>query len=460
MLPNPYQSIHAWLWAREPSSPLERRALHLARYALALLRDLIEGEISLRAMSLVYTTLLSLVPFLALAFSVLKALGVHNSLQPILLKLLEPLGDQATVITSSIIGFVNNIKVGVLGSIGVGMLLYTALSMISKIESSFNFIWKIDQTRGFTQRFGEYLSVLIVGPVLVFSALGITASVRSSTVVTRLAEIEPFGTAILALTELAPYALIVGAFTFMYGFIPNVRVRWRSAAAGGLFAGIAWQSASIGFARFVGSAGSYSAIYSGFAIIIILLIWLYLGWLIILFGCRLAFYIQHPRYLAGTAEAAPPGSRAAEFLALQLTAQVARRFLNGEPALSLDALRRGLGTSDAELERALTKLTRCGVITETQPGRQLLLARDPASYTLAELWQWCRGDAPHRNGRAGDEYRIFEFLDQIELATHTAAAISFRDWLLAEPQSTSSSGIESSVSAATTAHFQPTEQRF
>ena len=429
MLPNPYHRIHAWLWTREPASTLQRRLLHAARYALALLRDLMEGEISLRAMSLVYTTLLSLVPFLALAFSVLKALGVHNSLEPVLEQVLAPLGEQAAVISRSILGFVDNIKVGVLGSLGVGMLLYTAVSMISKIERSFNFIWKIGQTRGATQRFGEYLSVLIIGPVLVFSALGLTASVRSSAIVTTLASIEPFGTTLLLLTRFAPYALIVGAFTFMYAFIPNTRVRLSAAAAGGLFAGVVWESASVGFATFVAGASSYSAIYSGFAIVIILLIWLYLGWLIILFGCRLAFYVQNPRYLSGVIEAAPPGSRESEFLALRLMRLTATRFVAGQPPLAFEDVQRSLGVSGERLERTVADLVLNGVLAEVQPGRKLLPARDPASYTLAQLWLWSRGPAPDSRGQCDDDRKARELLDQIETAASGAGKTSLSDWL-------------------------------
>lgn len=433
MLPNPYHRVHAWLWTREPRSGLQRRALHVARYALALLRDLIEGEISLRAMSLVYTTLLSLVPFLALSFSVLKALGVHNSLQPLLERVLAPLGDQAAMVTQNIIGFVDNIKVGVLGSIGVGMLLYTAVSMISKIEQSFNFIWKIGQTRGLTQRFGEYLSVLIVGPVLVFSALGLTASVGSSVLVARLSSIEPFGTTLLLLTHVAPYALIVGAFTFLYAFIPNTRVRLRAAAGGGLFAGVVWESASLGFTTFVKSAGNYSAIYSGFAIVIILLIWLYLGWLIVLFGCRLAFYLQHPRQLAATAEPARPGSREAEYLALRVMTVVIRRFQAGAAPLSLEGLQRQLGIAAERLLPIVIELERAGLLARAASDQALLPARDPGSYSLSELWRSSRGALPLLRPQDADDARALALLAAFETAAGGSAQPSFADWLRAQP---------------------------
>ena len=432
MLPNPYHRAHSLLWLSEPTSSWGRRLLKPGRYALALLRDLLEGEISLRAMSLVYTTLLSLVPLLALAFSVLKAFGVHNSLQPVLAQLLAPLGEQSVVVTENIIGFVDNIKVGVLGSIGIGLLLYTSVSMISKIEASFNFIWKIKQERGFTQRFGEYLSVLLIGPVLVFTAIGLTASLRSSTVVTTLALYEPFGTTLLLATKLAPYVLIIGALTFIYSFIPNTRVQWRAAVAGGLFAGIAWESASIGFARFVAGASSYSAIYSGFAIIIILLIWLYMSWAIVLFGCRLAFYIQHPRHLAGNVVVAPAASRESEYLPLRLMMLATRRFQAGQPALPFADIERQFAVSAERLDHAVSLLVACGVLIETQPDRRLLPARDPASYTLAELWRWSRGTLPHTGSPDADDRLLLRFLAETERAAATGGAPSFADWLRGE----------------------------
>jgi len=435
MLPPPYQRAHDLLWVREPKSTWGRRLLTPGRYALALLRDLLEGEINLRAMSLVYTTLLSLVPLLALAFSVLKGFGVHNQLEPILNRALSPLGDQAAVISANIIGFVDNIKVGVLGSIGIALLLYTSVSMISKIEASFNYIWKIKQERGFTQRFGEYLSVLLIGPVLVFSALALTASVRSSTVVTTLALYEPFGTTILLVTKVAPYVLIIAALTFIYSFIPNTRVKLGAAAAGGLFAGIAWESASIGFAKFVSGASSYSAIYSSFAILIILLIWLYVSWVIVLFGCRLAFYVQHPRHLVGAIDVRPPASREAEYLPLRLMMLVVRRFTSGQPPLAFADIERMMAADNERLNRAVQLLVACGVLSESGADRRLLPARDPASYRLADLWLWCRGSVPSVAGDDADDRRLAGWLTQAELGAAATGEPSFADWLRGEAPS-------------------------
>jgi membrane protein len=423
-----YRRAHDWVWAREPSSRYGRWLLHAARYALALVRDLFEGEISLRAMSLVYTTLLSLVPMLALAFSVLKALGVHDALQPVLERWLAPLGEQGTTLAHDVIGFVDNLRVGLLGSLGLVMLLYTSVSMISKVESSFNFIWKIGRTRGMSQRFSEYLVVLLVGPMLVFAALGMTASARNSALVAQAMSIAPFGELILALSKAVPYLLIIATFSFLYSFIPNTSVRLRAALLGGLFAGVAWESASAAFASFAANA-NYKAIYSGFAIVIVLLLWIYLGWLIILFGCRLAFYVQNPQFLAESREAPPPGSRESEYLALRVMAAVGGRFLRGEPPLDYEELRRQLAAPPDRLGSVVATLLRSQVLAESQPGRKLLPARDPGSYSLGQLWLWARGDTPAAPDRDGEGRRLLELLAGLEARAGADAQQSLRDWL-------------------------------
>ncbi len=143
------------------------------RILYVIVRDLVQGQLTLRAMSLVFTTLLSLVPVIAVSFSVLKAFGVHNQVEPLLFGFLEPLGDKGVEVTNQIIGFVDNIKVGVLGAVGIAMLIYTAVSLIQKVEDTFNYTWHVQRSRSFATRFSSYLSVIIIGPVLVFSSLGV-----------------------------------------------------------------------------------------------------------------------------------------------------------------------------------------------------------------------------------------------------------------------------------------------
>ena len=140
---------HDFLWGEDLGavSSLRRKLLLALRTVYAVLRDLGEGQLTLRAMSLVYTTLLSVAPLLALSFSVLKGFGVQNQVRPALLGLLAPLGEKGVEITDQVIGFVNNIKVGVLGALGLGLLIYTVITLLQKIEHAFNFVWRVKSGR-------------------------------------------------------------------------------------------------------------------------------------------------------------------------------------------------------------------------------------------------------------------------------------------------------------------------
>lgn len=385
----------------------------------------------MRAMSLVYTTLLSLVPFLALGFSVLKALGVHNTLEPVLFEFLRPLGPQAAEVTANIIGFVEKIQVGLLGSLGVALLFYTAISLIQKVEASFNFIWRIERPRPFAQRIGEYLSVLMVGPVVVFLAIGLTASVLNSGFVAQIKEIAPFGFVLYGITRLVPYAMIVGMFTFLYAYMPNTKVTWRAAAVGGLTAGVLWQSASLAFASIVAGATNYDAIYSSFAVIILLLIWLYIGWLILLIGCQLAFYVQHPAHMKAERHVPLPAGRQAEYLALMIMATAGRRFLEGKPAMAPEEFARELGAPPEHVARAVDTLITCGFLAETGRQRtQLTPARDLDSVTLGELWRAIRGGNAGLRPLQALGRDVVKLIDQAESGFNEShGRLTLRDWL-------------------------------
>ena len=329
------QQITHVLWEQDLAQRgwLGRLGVRLARIVYGIIRKFADGQHNLRAMSLVYTTLLSLVPLLAVSFSVLKAFGVHNQLEPVLLEFLDPLGTQGQEVAGEILRFVENIRVGVLGSLGIALLFYTIISLIHKVEQSFNAIWQVAGSRNLARRFSDYLSVILIGPVLVFSAVGLTTSAMDSAVIQWLADIEPLGDVILSLKRLGPYLLVIGAFAFAYGFIPNTRVRVDAALAGGFFAGMLWYTTGKIFANFVVNSANYSAIYSGFASAVLFMIWLYVGWLIVLLGGQVTFYWQNPRFLDPRSERAFMSTRRREQLVLELMALIGRAHYYKQEAL-------------------------------------------------------------------------------------------------------------------------------
>jgi membrane protein len=393
-------------WLFEPPESLIGKPLwtvaRVLRYPYALVRDILRGDLTLRAMSLVYTTLLSIVPLLALSFSVLKGLGYHRDLEPVLFSFLEPLGERAYDITAQVMTFVDNVRGGVLGSIGLIFLLYTVISMVQKVEESFNFVWRVEQPRSLARRFSEYLSVMIVGPALIVAALGLLATVRNSAFMQAVAGYEPFGTALIVLGHLTPYLLVTGVFAFLYGFVPNCRVRITAAIIGGVFAGALWAASGLVFASFVAESSRTMVIYAGFAIVIIALIWLYVSWLVLLLGAQLAFYIQNPQYLRPGRGEIRLNSSLRERVALSIMYLIVGSFRDSKPRWSINALAEHLGLPGAALGPIVTALEREKLLVVVDDDTWVP-GRDPGEIQLTDVLDAVRHDtAGPRLGKIRD----------------------------------------------------------
>ena len=389
----------------------KRAVLHAVTVMVEKFQD---DQLSLRATSLTYTTLLSLVPFLAVAFSVLKAFGVQNQLEPALAGMLAPLGPEASELTHRILSFVDKQQVGVLGAVGVAGLFYTVLSLIGKIEEALNTIWRVRRARSLGRQFSDYLSVVLVGPVLVFTALALTASAQSYWLVQRVLELNPFGWLVPLLTRLTPLLLLCTAFTFLYQFVPYTRVHLRSAVFGGVVAGLLWQVAGIGFTTFVASSSSYAAIYSSFAIVVLFLIWLQLGWLIVLVGAEVAYHHQHPEAYRTDASRASPSQRFREHLALAALVELARGALSGRPLMDPARLAATLGVPQASLDELMEGFVRSGLLLRAAEPAGILLGRLPEQIPVVEILDTVRktGADPLGSGREEQVRGILQRRDQ------------------------------------------------
>jgi len=286
------------LWPRSTADDARvPRWLTVARYAFALFRDFTRGELNLRATSLVYTTMVAIVPLLALSFSAMRALGLHRSLEPLIMSFLAPIGPRAGELTERVMQSIDNVHGSTLASVSVVLLIVSALSMAQKVESSFNFVWRVDRPRSVVRRCSEYLGIIVIGPALMSVAIGFAASLRSDAMMNRLAQLGPFGRWLVTSSALAPYLLVIATFIFLYVYVPNTRVRLKPAVLAGVSAGAAWVAMGGLFTSFVVNVTRNEAIYSGFAIVLAAMIWLQLSWLILLLGAQLAFYLQNPAYL-------------------------------------------------------------------------------------------------------------------------------------------------------------------
>jgi membrane protein len=370
------------VWGKHPAwegFPI-KVVVTVLRYLYAMLRDFFSGQLTMRAMGLVYTTLLSVVPLLAFSFAILKGFGVFNQLEPYLDDLLAPLGEQGKQITAQILSLVDNVKGSVLGGVGLAFFLYTAISTIVKVEESFNYVWYVSKPRSFSKRFTEYVVVLLVGPIVMVTAIGMITSIQSNTVVQYLANNEALGPVFVTTGKFVPYLLICAVFTFLYVFMPNTKVRIRSALVGGVAGGFMWATMGAIFTTFILYASRTQQIYAGFAVVITTLIWLYLNWLILLIGAQLAFYHQNPAFLRIGRQEPRLSNGMRERLSLNIMYLVGRAFRDPGNTISVADISAQLRIPIIAIAPILAALEAAGLLTSTEkehliPGQELARIR-------------------------------------------------------------------------------------
>ncbi|MEL6215037.1 MAG: YihY/virulence factor BrkB family protein [Pseudomonadota bacterium] len=380
------QRLHDWLWdSSHASKPLWIRGpIVLLRYALGLSRDLVGGQLSLHAMGLVYSTLLATVPLIAFSFSVLRGLNLHLELAPLLNEFLAPLGDQGRALTENVLGMVNNVRGTVLGGLSLAAFLYTAISMVQKVEASFNFVWHVGKPRSLSRRIVDYAAVLLVAPLVMTLAFTTLASLRNSAVLQAVSDSAVFGPVTVGISKVLPVLLVVALFTALYKWLPNARVDWRAALVGGATAGSLWALCGIFFAEFVASSSRTLVIYASFAIAILTLIWLYVNWLVLLLGARIAFYFQNRAYLSIGEDDPTMPNATRERLALELMRAAAVAFKRSSAPITLRALSEQIGVAGIYLQSVANELEAAGLLL-TSTESHLKPARDIHEMTLADV---------------------------------------------------------------------------
>src|SRR5688572_22171522 len=366
-------------------------ALRVLRYPYAVLRDLSRGQINLYAMGLVYATLLSLVPLIAFAFAVLKAFGAHRELEPLIGEFFRPVGDKAPEITQRIMEFADSVSTGLVGSLGLALLLWTLLGTIKKVEDGFNFIWRVEHARSFARRVTEYVALLIVGPIVVVSVLGLshqaleTASAGIGRYMPFFERMQELGVA------LAPFFIVTAIFSAVYMFVPNTRVKWKPALIGGVAAGILWVVVGQLFTAFVVYTTRLSVVYAGFAIIVAALLWTYFGWLILLIGAQLSFYVQNRNYLRLGLTELRLSAVQREQITLKVMYLIAMGYQDGKKKWSVDALSHELGMPGIGISRVVSALEAAHLVTLTD-DEYLLPARDLGKITIQEIIDIARNE--------------------------------------------------------------------
>ncbi len=369
-LKRPIDFIRRDVWRIRSGTLSRNRSFFLKqlRIIILALRGFGEDKCSLRASALTFYSLLSIVPAAAMAFGVAKGFALEKLLQK---ELLERFRGQEEVV-SRVIAFAQTMldqtKGGLIAGIGVAVLFWLIIKLLSNIESSFNDIWGVTQPRTFRRKLSDYLSIMLVCPLLFVMSSSITVFISTKvTLITReVALLGAFSPIISLLLKTLPYCVTWLLFTFVYIFMPNTNVHFRSGLVGGLVAGTIYQVVQSVYITFQVGAAKYGAIYGSFAALPLFLVWLQMSWLIVLLGAEISFASQNVE----TYEFEPDSLRVSfslkKLLALGITNLCVKNFCNGQRPWSAEQISHALESPIRLVNRLLFELVEAQVLSEVK----------------------------------------------------------------------------------------------
>lgn len=389
-LPTPTR-IRTWLahdlWQLRLSGEPRWRRLLLRQLQLWVLvsREFLADRCLLHAAALSFTTLLSIVPLLALTFAVLKGFGMQNRLEPLLLTYLAA-GSESTA--AALVAYINNTNVAQLGAIGLVALVLSALSLLSGIEKTFNDIWGVTETRSIVQRFGGFFAVVVIAPILVATAISMTGTLASHTLVQRLVDRELVGRMLILLFKVTPFVAMWLLFAGLYLFIPNVRVRPRAALVGGIFGGTLWQASQWAYVHFQFGVSRYNAIYGTLSALPVFMIWLFLAWVIVLIGLQVTYAVQNLQSVRRDLRGGKVSVAGRTRVILAILLHLATRFQRGQGPCGSEELAAALEIPPRLLGVVMEMLQRLELVVEVTAGKGavgFLPAREPHALPVSEV---------------------------------------------------------------------------
>ena len=284
-----------WRIRRKELRGLKAIGVKLLRIVLLSMRGFDEDQCIFRASALTYYSLLAIVPVLAMAFGLAKGFGLEKALERIIYERFhgqEQVIERVTAFSNSLLA---NAQGGLIAGIGILFLFWAIIRVLGNIENAFNHIWGIEKPRTLPRKISDYLSAMLISPILltVSSALTVAIKGQVESIVQKIELLRTFNPAIFFALRFLPYWVIWVLFTFIYIFMPNAKIRFRSGLFGGLIAGTLYQVFQFAYVTFQIGVSKYNAIYGSFTALPLFLVWLQLSWIIVLFGAEISFAHQN-----------------------------------------------------------------------------------------------------------------------------------------------------------------------
>ena len=353
-----------WDWSSHHVSGPVKVAYTFARVAYLVAVGFLKDQCIIRASALTFTTMLSIVPFIAVAFSLMKGMGFQDSafIHDMLLKVSA--GREEVVV--KILEYVDNTNVQTLGWVGVATLLFTVLSTVGTIEKAFNIIWDVSKGRTFWRKFTDFFSVIFICPVAVIVATSVSISIRRQTLLHSFEGVYGISALESFIMKLAPLVLIWLSFTFVYAFMPNTRVRVRSALAGGIVAGTIWHMAQWAYINWQVGVSKYNAIYGSFAQLPLFLLWLYFSWIIVLLGSEISYAVQNVMMYRQQRFMPDAGVEDMQKFSILALSYMSTRFERAEPPYDLEELAAEMGVPVRFIANLLDKFAEGGILLKAK----------------------------------------------------------------------------------------------
>lgn len=366
----------ARIWYVRLADLPRRRAIayRAARVGYTWVRGFFRNQLMLRAGALTYFSVLSLVPFLAFAFAILKGLGIYRgfidgTVRPYLLDTFAA-NPALYAALERTLEFVDQTDVSRLGTLATLFLLYTSVTLVSTVEEALNDVFGAKARRSFLRQLTDYTTLLVIAPILLVVAASLSTAAQSSRFVAFLRETLALGPLIDLGVAVTPTLAVGLALFAMYVILPNARTRLSSALLGAAAAAVAWQAVLVLHVQLQLGVARYNALYSGLAALPIFLVWIYLSWTVVLAGAQLAASHQDEGAARQAFRMRHADQALKEAAAVALGAMIVGDFLSGAPRRSASALAEALELPQALVDEVLGALERAGLVVRVVDGRE------------------------------------------------------------------------------------------
>lgn len=370
------------IWRIRARRLSKTRSLLLRQLRIFILafRGFNEDKCQLRASALTFYSLLSIVPIAAMAFGIAKGFGFEKRLELVLLEKFQGQEEVIGRVIEFAQSFLENTQGGVIAGIGVGVLFWTVIKVLGNIEKSFNDIWGVKRSRTMGRKLSDYLSIMLLCPILLIMSSSMTVMITSQVtlILEKITILGIFAPLIMMGLKVLPYIFLWVLFTFIYTFMPNTKVLFRSGLLGGIIAGTIYQLAQWGYITFQVGASKYGAIYGSFAALPLFLIWLQISWLIVLFGAEISFAEQNVE----TYEFEPDCHKASNafkgLLAVRITQLCVYNFAKAKVPWTANQISHRVEIPIRLVRQILFDLTESGVLVEVRVSNSNEASYQPA----------------------------------------------------------------------------------